>query len=359
MEVKMKNKIVEYIWLDGRKLFRSKIRVIKKEDTISNWNYDGSSTWQADGNKNTEIILKPYFICKNPFEEHCTDYFAFCETYDTNDNPTLSNTRKIATDIFKHKSSVADTTWYGIEQEYFIFYKKTNSVILDGFSQLSLVRQHSLLESLKSLSDSLPLDDISRNHYCIMEDGQIAMTHLNYCNNISGINAEVALGQWEYQIGPSAGINAADQLIASRFILERVANNYGCYIVWDPKPFEYLNGSGCHINFSTKEMREPCTENNGIFYIKEAISMLERKHQDHMLVYGINNNKRMTGKNETAPFNTFSWGVGTRNTSIRIGNDVMKTGYGYFEDRRPASNIDPYLATSIIFNTICLSNDLY
>lgn len=342
MEVQMKNKIVEYIWLDGRKSFRSKIRVIKKEDIIANWNYDGSSTWQADGNKNTEIILKPYFVCKNPFQEHCTDYFAFCETYDTDDNPTLSNTRKLANDIFKHKSSVAGTTWYGIEQEYFIFYKKTNSVILE-------------------LDENDTSRNISRNHYCIIEDERIAMTHLNYCNNIgldiSGINAEVAFGQWEYQIGPSAGISASDQLIASRFILERVANNYGCYIVWDPKPFEHLNGSGCHINFSTTEMREPCTENNGIFYIKEAISKLEKKHQEHMLVYGSDNKKRMTGENETASFNTFSWGVGTRNTSIRIGNDVMKKGYGYFEDRRPASNMDPYLATSILFHTICLSKD--
>ena len=72
-----------------------------------------------------------------------------------------------------------------------------------------------------------------------------------------------------------------------------------------------------------------------------------------MIHYGKDNQKRMTGRHETASFDKFTWGVGSRYTSIRIGYDTFNNKKGYFEDRRPASNIDPYLVSSLIFQTCC------
>ena len=70
-----------------------------------------------------------------------------------------------------------------------------------------------------------------------------------------------------------------------------------------------------------------------------------------MKQYGNHNHLRMTGKHETASYNTFSFGVADRGASIRIPRETEKNKKGYFEDRRPASNMDPYIVTSLIFET--------
>lgn len=354
--------IFEYIWLDSNKRFRSKKRVAcqyfeKKPyiEEIGVWNYDGSSTGQASGHENTEIILKPIYVCKSPFKANkgcgveIAQYLVLCDTYNSNGTPTQSNTRHTANELFNKKSQTAELTWYGIEQEYFIF--KKNTKLPYGWDE-------NKSKTMKPQGD----------YYCNMgnEYGKIISdTHLEYCIfagiDISGTNAEVAPGQWEYQVGPCGGINVADQLMMSRYILEQVANAHDCYIVWDPKPLSIengyngqWNGSGCHINFSTFETRHGTNHKNGFEYMKIAIEKLSKTHEEHMAVYGEGNELRMSGECETASYNTFSWGIGTRNTSIRIGNEIAKQKYGYFEDRRPASNMDPYLATSILFKTICL-----
>ena len=54
----------------------------------------------------------------------------------------------------------------------------------------------------------------------------------------------------------------------------------------------------------------------------------------------------MTGEHETAKYDVFSYGVANRGASIRIGNETQRQQKGYFEDRRPSSNMDPYLVTS-------------
>ena len=339
--------LLEYVWIDGFGKPRSKTKVILRdslnwvknelEETPSasilpEWDFDGSSTGQAPGN-NSEVVLKPCAVYLDPFRKvspkcpHC--FLVLCETYCSNGAPHLTNTRKSANTLFqKHKELVPR---FGIEQEFFI--SKNRKPI--GFSGNPLPQQH---------------------YYCGTggdwmigrEQVEVTLRRLLYAGlNVTGLNAEVAPSQWEFQICAD-GISAADQVIMARYILDRTLEEYGCHLDLQPKPMKGdWNGSGCHTNFSTKPMREK----GGYALILKAIKKLEATHAEHMKYYGANNDLRMTGEHETARYDTFTYGVANRGCSVRIPKSTEKDQCGYLEDRRPASNMDPYVVTLLIFRT--------
>ncbi len=339
--------ILEYIWLGGNYELRSKIKVHETSKSflcmndlknVPAWNYDGSSTFQTSG-EHSEINLLPVSVYKNPLlkTNNTVALLVLCETRDKNGYPLETNNRFKANEIFEKYQR--HEPWFGLEQEYFILNDEINeklkgSTITQGQYYCSVGGQNTFFRNI-----------VDRHMLACIDAGI----------NISGTNAEVAPYQWEFQIGPCVGIDSGDQLWVARYLLEKIAEEEKCYIEWSPKPFDNINGSGCHANFSTKSMRE---SPDGLKDITNAIKKLEENHDDHMKVYGENNDKRMLGQYETSSYETFSFDFNkpvNRGASIRIGHDTIKEGKGYFEDRRPASNVDPYLATSIITNT-CLDD---
>ncbi len=349
--------ILEYFWLDNNNHFRSKTRicynVIFSLNDIPEWNYDGSSTSQTIlDNDNTEIIIKPVAYYKCPFRKNIgkgLHYIVLCDTWDIHNNPIKDNKRPYALEIFNKYTDVHP--WYGYEQEYFIFDLKNmrlnGKVNREVFTFKDIFNKMFFNEEFKQGS-----------FYCGNGGSNILYRelvdkHMEYCIyagiRISGTNMEVAPNQFEFQIGPIEGIDSCDQLITARFILDRLSEEYGLSINYYPKPFHDYNGSGCHTNFSTESTRN----NGGFDVIINSMNKFKDNHLKHMEVYGEHNDKRMTGMHETSNINDFTFGIGTRHTSIRIGNDVLKNDKGYFEDRRPASNMNPYLVASIILETFC------
>jgi glutamine synthetase len=339
--------IIEYIWIGGEMELRSKARVLVIDHTLTkeqllkkipDWNYDGSSTKQAKGN-DSEIIIKPRKIVNCPFRKN-NNYLVLCDTYKPDGTPVFNNNRVNAYKIFRQ--NLSEEPWFGIEQEFFIMNSLTNQPL--GFNNETYEKITSQGQNYCSVGS---LNSFGRK---IMDR---VLDNLLYAElDVSGINAEVAPGQWEYQIGPVVGIDAGDQLWMSRYILERTCEGFNTHINYDPKPLEGdWNGSGLHTNYSTKSMREGTAYQTGLQIIDSAITKLSLKHDQHMLVYGKDNDKRMTGEYETAQWDKFTVGRANRGASIRIGNETIVNKRGYFEDRRPASNADPYQVTSIIFET--------
>jgi len=332
-----------YIWIGGSgEDIRSKTRTLPSRVTsikdIPGWNYDGSSTDQAPGN-DSEVHLQPVRYWPDPFRRG-DNVLVLCECWHPlSMKPIPSNTRVGARIIFEDEKVAIEKPWYGIEQEYTLF--EADGVTPLGWPQFGFPGPQGPYYCGNGARRAYGRQLVEAHYRCCL-----------YCGiNISGINAEVMPGQWEYQIGPCEGIDSGDSLWLSRFLLERIAEYFQIVVSFHPKPMKGdWNGAGCHTNYSTLTMRS----DNGYGAIIEAIEKLGKRHEEHIAVYGRDNNQRMTGHHETASIDKFSYGVADRGCSVRIPNAAKIDGKGYFEDRRPASNMDPYVVTSMIAYTTIL-----
>ncbi|KAF7188502.1 Glutamine synthetase [Pseudocercospora fuligena] len=329
--------IAEYVWIDASSGVRSKCKTLKSKPSsvkdLPEWNFDGSSTAQAPGD-NSDVYLRPVAMYPDPFRLG-DNILVMCETWMSDGKPNAFNFRHDAAVVMeKHKG---EEFWFGLEQEY---------TLLD----------------FEGWPYGWPKNGFPAPqgpYYCGVGTGKvfcrdIVEAHYKACLyagiNISGTNAEVMPAQWEYQVGPCEGIDLGDQLWMSRFLLHRVAEEFGAKITFAPKPIPGdWNGAGLHTNVSTKAMRE----DGGMKAIEAAMEKLASRHKEHMQVYGEGNEARMTGAHETASYDKFTWGIANRGSSVRVNRACAEEGKGYFEDRRPASNGDPYQITGMIVETIC------
>jgi len=331
----------EYIWIDGTEptpLLRSKTKILTKGGTAAElpiWGFDGSSTNQAPG-KASDCVLQPVFVAPDPIRggDHL---LVLCEVLLTDMTPHPSNTRALLRPVAERYA--AHESLFGIEQEYTLF---------KGSRPLGFPQHAGYPAPQGPYYCGVGSDDIYGR--------PLVEAHLDACLaaglGISGINAEVMPGQWEFQVGPLGPLEVSDQLWVSRWLLHRIGESMDISVTLDPKPVRGdWNGAGCHTNYSTKEMRESYDA------VIAAAEALGKNADEHVAAYGHGIEDRLTGHHETAHFSQFSYGVSDRGASVRIPWQVAKDGKGYLEDRRPNANMDPYLVTRLIVNTCCSSSD--
>lgn len=389
---------VEYVWIDADLNTRSKCRTVPTSDSVSvdkmpSWTYDGSSTGQAPG-EDSDVILKPCALFKDPFRPTGGNLLALCETYTPEGEPIPTNYRAAAAATFEKYHD--EIPWFGIEQEYTLFN-------IDGVTPLGWPKGGFPGPQgpyyCGAGADRMFGRAISDAHYaaCLYAGVKIAgtnaegarahraqsarrapaarraapraprlapaLTHRRRACPVGVAPATlrpaaprraappcraVMPGQWEFQVGPCVGIDAGDHMWMARYLLDRVCESFNVVSTLKPKPIKGdWNGAGAHINFSTKKMREP----GGLDVIYEACEKMRPKHAEHIAVYGEGNEERLTGAHETCSINEFKYGVADRGCSIRIPRETTAKGYGYLEDRRPASNVEPYGATAKIMTT--------
>lgn len=328
----------EYIWIDGAKPtagLRSKTKILDKEVSsvadLPDWGFDGSSTEQAEGHF-SDCQLKPVMYVLDPIRGG-KNILVMCEVLTASGDIHPSNTRAaLRTLLEKYKDQDA---WFGIEQEYTLFKDgRPFGFPVGGFP-----------------APQGP-------YYCgvgaeTMFGRPLIEKHLDACLDagltISGINAEVMPGQWEFQVGTLGALEVSDQMWIARWLLKRLGEDYGLSVSLAPKPQTGdWNGAGAHVNFSTKTMRE----DGGMDVIERACKALGQKVPEHIAVYGADNDKRLTGKHETCSINEFRYGVSDRGASIRIPMAAANAKKGYLEDRRPAANIDPYQVCARLIQTV-------
>ena len=327
---------LEYIWLDGSaptQGMRSKTKIEAdfsgKLEDCPMWSFDGSSTGQATGEK-SDCLLKPVFICPDP--QRKDGYLVMCEVLKADGTPHPTNGRATIEDG-------DNDFWFGFEQEYFLWDPETNLPL--GFP-----------------AHGYPAPQ--GPYYCSVGaknafGREIIEEHLDVCLdaglNVEGINAEVAAGQWEFQIFAKGAQEAGDQIWVARYLLERIGEKYGVGINWHCKPLGDTdwNGSGMHANFSNSVLR---TAGSKETYDK-ICQAFEPVVAEHIAVYGADNHLRLTGKHETQSIDQFSYGISDRGASIRIPIATVERGWkGWLEDRRPNSAADPYKVAARIIKTV-------
>ena len=329
---------LEYIWLDGYKptqSLRSKTKVVKAEDfdgtlaSLSMWSFDGSSTEQAPGGS-SDCLLKPVYVVNDPQRKN--GYLVMCEVLNADGTPHESNGRATIEDD-------DNDFWFGFEQEYFLWDPRTNKPL--GFPDGGYPGPQGPYYCSVGAKNAFGREIVEEHLDVIIEAGL----------NVEGINAEVATGQWEFQIFAKGAKEAGDQIWIARYLLERIGEKYGVSVNWHCKPLGALdwNGSGMHANFSNTTLRT-CGSKEMYDKICEAFRPVVKEHID---VYGADNHLRLTGKHETASIHDFSYGVSDRGASIRIPILSVQRGWkGYLEDRRPNSAADPYKVAARIIKTV-------
>jgi glutamine synthetase len=285
--------ILEYIWIDRRGNLRSKYRTATINFMDSGNDSIVVENWNYDDDDKHEVALVPVAHYANPFFDPGRAFLVLCDTYCSDGvTPAEMNYRRDAVKVFEGGGCKLDP-WFKIKQ------------LVTG-------------TSTQSGTHTITLRKLAEKHYehCLKAGLKIG-----------GINTEVAPNRWEFRIGPCPGIRAGDELWVARFILHKLGEEFGvCIRFKSDLAADILNT--LITTFSTETTRN----RNGLKCIYNYIDRLWKKHARNAAGFAL-------GAAATA--------------SIRVPTSVLNAGCGHLEDRRPASDADPYRVIAAIFSGAC------
>lgn len=331
----------EYIWVDGWGVPRSKSRTLTRMPTCPDdapiWMMDGSSCGQAPV-RDSDVYLVPREVFDDPFRGR-PNVLVMAEAVTVNMEPAEGNWRAEAIEVIRKYEK--HDFWFGMEQEYTLC--KVGTMGEDG--------------PPLGTNDDGEYPKQKAEYYCAVGGAsicfaqrQIMEDHYACCMaagvKIAGMNCERGFGQSEFQIGPCRAWTVGDHMTVARWILHICCDRWVCSASFAPRIEKSLCASGLHVNMSTKNTRA----DGGMDAIDMICQSLQKSHQQVMAseAYGTGHEERLVGSNELSNGRSFKYGVGDRTCSIRIPRNVAVTGKGYLEDRRPASDADPFQAIAAL-----------
>ncbi|GFN88365.1 glutamine synthetase [Plakobranchus ocellatus] len=334
--------LLEYVYIaeDGISVHSKCKKVTSVPKNVSDvpvWSY-------ADNFPVEDRFMKPVALYNDPFRRG-QHKIVLCEVYANDWTPAPRNFRRSCDEVMSRPEVQEAAPWFGLEQEYSI--TDVNNRPLGWPSSFMPQPDSPLHHEAVGMYRAFGRDLYEAHLFACMYAGI----------NISGGNAEACPGQWEFQVGPTGGTRVSDDLWVARYILHRLSEEFGLAVSFHPKLIPGASGAcGGHVNISTKPMREE----GGIRHIKAAIPRLERTHHQFLPLCdahgGLDNQARLIGFFCTASGN-FTYGVENRDACVRISRQVAQDKKGFLEDRRPASNFDPYLVTEALVRVIVLGEE--
>ena len=277
-------------------------------------------------------MLKPVFVCPDPLRGG-DNVLVMSEVLLTDMTPHPTNTRALLAPVAE--KFAGQEPLFGIEQEY-TFFKDGRPL---GFPEGGFPAPQGFYYCGVGADEVFGRDIVEVHLDACLEAGL----------SLSGINAEVMPGQWEFQVGPLEPARrlrpAVDRALAA------LPHRRGVRRRGDARPEagrRRLERRGrAHQLLHEVDARRRTTRSS------PRAKRSAKKALEHVENYGYGIEDRLTGLHETAPWNEFSYGVSDRGASVRIPWQVEVDEKGYIEDRRPNANMDPYVVTRLITDTVC------
>lgn len=307
-------------------------------------NFDGSSIEGFARIAESDMVLRPdistYSVLPWTTSDERTARL-ICDVYDTEGQLFVGDPRYILRRVLAQAHEMGFSYNTGPEVEFFLFK-------MDGEPRVSPVPQ-----DVGSYFDFSPRDLASqvRNH--------IALALQAMGIEVEATHHEVAPGQHEVDFHYADALVSADAVVTLRYAIKAVAQSYGLYATFMPKPLLGVNGSGMHTHQSLYTL-----DGRNAFYDPDDPYRLSRVAYDFMagqmahapamaavVAPTVNSYKRLVPGYEAPVY--ICWGQVNRSALIRVPGYLPGLGEdsARCELRCPDPSANPYLAFAVMLAT--------